>query len=92
MKAFKMPIRYRSSRYKEESVQVSSFTCSTLMFLVLKACLMQMLYCIFVCLVSLCGCGCVGVCVCVCLIELYCAALSFIISFESSIKMTVARL
>lgn len=47
MKALKMPIRYCSSCYKEKSIQVSYFTYSTLVFLVLKTCLMQMLYYFF---------------------------------------------
>lgn len=40
-----MPIS--SSCYKEKSVQVSNFTCSTLMFLVLKACLMHFFLFVF---------------------------------------------
>lgn len=39
-----MPIRYSSSCYKEKSVQVRSFTYSTSMFLVLKACLRDVVF------------------------------------------------
>lgn len=47
MKALKMLLRYCSSCYKEKTVQGSSFTYSTLMFSVMKACLRDVVFFFF---------------------------------------------
>lgn len=51
MKALTKPIRYHSSCYEEKFIQDNSSTYSTLMFLVLKVCLRDVVF--FFCLVSL---------------------------------------
>ncbi len=62
MKALKMPLTHHNSSYKRKSVQIGSFIDCTLMFLVLKACLMQMGFFVLFCFVAL---QVYRVCVCV---------------------------